>query len=395
MAIALLSLSLLTLVIWLGLWLANGSFWCIDREPLPPAPPDWPALLAVIPARNEADGIAATLRSLWEQDYPGDLHVVLVDDESDDGTAEIAREAAREYGQEVRLRIVSAPPRSPEWTGKVWAMHQGLRHGLPSNDSVTYVLFSDADITHGPGALRELVCRAEAGKCDLASFMVRLQCRTLPERLMIPAFVFFFRMLYPFRRINNPAHPLAGAAGGTMLVRRTALKRIGGLTAIQGELIDDCSLARAIKQGRHRLWVGLSETSASTRSYWHLREILQMIARTAYTQLGYSPLRLLGCILGLTLTFLAPPFLLLFASGWTAAIGGFVWLLMSLLYLPMIRFYRLSPLWAPLLPFTALLYLWATLFSAWNYHRGKGGQWKGRSQSPVGQGRGEREEGRG
>jgi hopene-associated glycosyltransferase HpnB len=208
--------------------------------------------------------------------------------------------------------------------------------------------------------------------------MVRLQCRTTAEKAMIPAFVFFFKLLYPFRRINAPADRTAGAAGGTMLVRREALERIGGLNRIQKELIDDCALARQIKEGGNRIWLGLSETSVSTRRYSRLSEILHVIARTAYTQLEYSPLRLLGCVLGLALAFLAPPLLLLTGGG-AALCGGLAWLLMSLLYLPMVRFYRQAPFWALLLPLTALLYTWATLLSAWRHHRGQGGQWKGRT----------------
>lgn len=376
----LLALALLVLSIWLGLWLAHAGFWRIEWEPVPAPPQTWPPVVAIIPARNEAVSIHATLQSLWNQDYPGDLRLVVVDDSSEDNTAEEARQAARDSGRQEDLCVLTAPPLPEGWAGKVWAMHQGVLSGPLPDDPAHYLLFSDADITHGPGALRELVCRAEAGPCDLVSFMVRLQCRSAAEKLMIPAFVFFFRMLYPFRRINNLSHPLAGAAGGTMLLRREVLERIGGLECIRQELIDDCALARAVKRGGHRIWLGLSESSCSSRSYDTLHEILQMIARTAYTQLRYSPLRLMACVLGLCLTFLAPPLLLL-AGGGASTIGGLSWLIMTLLYLPMVRFYRQTPLWALLLPLTALLYLWATLISAWRHHRGQGGYWKGRHQS--------------
>ncbi len=370
-------LAALTLLIWLALWLAHGGFWQIDREPVPTPPSKWPRVTVVIPARNEAAGIGDTLRSLWAQEYPHCLQIVVVDDHSEDGTAEIARQTARELGREANLQVLAAHPLPPGWTGKVWAMNQGVTRGLDAHDPACYVLFSDADISHGTGAVRELVCRAEAGDCDLVSFMVRLQCRSRAEKLMIPAFVFFFKMLYPFRRVNNSRNTLAGAAGGTMLARRSALERISGLAAIQNELIDDCALARAIKAGGHPIWLGLSDTSQSTRSYGSLSEITHVIARTAYTQLGYSPLRLLGCVLGLTLTFLAPPLLLL-AGGWAGVLGGMTWLLMSALYLPMLHFYRRSPLWAFALPLTAGFYLWATVLSALRHHRGQGGQWKGR-----------------
>lgn len=374
-------LLLLVLTIWVYLALAHSGFWCIDLSPVPSPPKDWPEVVAVIPARDEAEGIAETLRSLWTQDYRGRLRVVLVDDHSEDGMAEIARQTARAMGREEGLTIIEAETLPPGWTGKVWAMHQGVTRGISAEDAARYVLFSDADISHGVDAVRALVCRAEAGSIDLTSFMVRLHCGTSAERMMIPAFVFFFRMLYPFRLINNLQNPLAGAAGGTMLVRRTALERIGGLTSIRGELIDDCSLARQIKQGGHALYLGLSETSCSTRIYNNLSEIFHMIARTAYTQLNYSPIQLLGCVFGLALTFIAPLLLLLFGKGLPALFGGLAYLIMSLLYLPMVRFYRQSPFWVFLLPLTSLLYLSATLLSAYRYYRGKGGQWKGRSQS--------------
>lgn len=374
-------LGLLVVGIWIGLALVHAGFWRIERDLLPSEPRHWPAVTVIIPARDEAESIAQTLRSLWQQEYAGTLQIILVDDHSQDGTAEIAMRAACEAEQERSLHIVQAEALPPGWTGKVWAMQQGWRESLARRDASPYLLFSDADIAHGTHALQELVCRAEALQCDLVSFMVRLQCETAAERLMIPAFVFFFRLLYPFRRVNDPAHPLAGAAGGTMLVRREALVRIGGLESIRGELIDDCSLARQIKQGGHRIWLGLSDTSYSTRRYERLSEILHMIARTAYTQLRYSPLILLVCVFGLALTFLTPPGLVFAAHGYAALSGGVAWLLMSLLYLPMVRFYRRSPLWSLLLPLTALLYLSGTLLSAWRHYRGQGGQWKGRSQN--------------
>jgi hopene-associated glycosyltransferase HpnB len=376
-------LGLLALALWLALWLARAGFWRIDREPVPAPPAAWPAVTAVIPARNEAAVIGQTLRSLWGQGYSSGLRVVVVDDQSGDGTAEAALQAAWEMGREAELQVLAGEPVPAGWTGKVWAMQQGITRGVPLGDPAAYILFSDADIVHGRDALRELVCRAEAGPCDLVSFMVRLQCRSGAEKLMIPAFVFFFRLLYPFRRVNDPADPLAGAAGGTMLLRREALERIGGLACIRHELIDDCALAREVKRGGHRIWLGLSESSYSTRGYGTLREILDMIARTAYTQLGYSPLRLFGCVAGLSLAFLAPPLLMVLASGWARVLGGLAWGLMALLFLPMVRFYRQSPLWAPLLPLTALLYLWATVLSAWRFHRGRGGGWKGRRQATA------------
>lgn len=392
----LLLLGLLTLVIWLVLGLGWSQFWRIDHERVPSAPPEWPEVVAIIPARDEAECIEETLRSLWSQSYPGRLRIVLVDDNSQDGTAAAACQAAARVGREGSLTVVSGQPLPPGWTGKVWAMQQGLVHAgipgvgpsrgsepavIPAGQLTGYVLFSDADIVHGRDAVRELVCRAEADACDLVSLMVRLRCDTAAERLMIPAFVFFFKLLYPFRKVNDPRQALAGAAGGTMLVRRAALARIGGLECIRRELIDDCSLAREIKRGGHRIWLGMSESSTSSRGYGTLGEVQRMIARTAYTQLGYSPLILVGCVAGLGLAFLAPPLLTFMAGGAPALLGGLAWLIMSGLYLPMVRFYRQWPLWAALLPLTAALYLAATVMSAWRHHCGRGGQWKGRAQS--------------
>lgn len=383
------------------LWLAHGQFWRIDNTPLPLPPRHWPVVTVIIPARNEEAVIAQTLGSLWGQDYPFPLKIIVVNDHSTDRTAQVAIESALALGKIPLLQVLDADPLPSQWTGKVWAMHQGVTRVINKNhngnlnenlhtvlnenlsqqpETTHYILFSDADILHGAGAVRELVGRAEAGSYDLVSFMVRLQSQNAAERLMIPAFVFFFKMLYPFRWSNDPKNSLAAAAGGTMLLRHEALARLDNLACIRQELIDDCALARAVKRGGHSIWLGLSDSSYSTRHYENLGEILHMVARTAFTQLGYSPLRLLACLIGLLLTFLAPPFLLILARGWPAFIGGFVWMLMSLLYLPMLRFYRQSPLWACSLPLIALIYLWATVLSAWHHYRGQGGQWKGRSQ---------------
>lgn len=365
----LIALALVALLVWLGLWLGHAAFWRIEQEPTPPPPGAWPSVTAIIPARNEQEVLAESLQSLLAQDYPGELRIVVVDDHSDDSTAEVARQTG--------VTVLSARPLPERWAGKVWAMQQGFQEATRSARPPEYVLFCDADIAHGPGVVRALVARATAHECDLVSLMVRLQCRSLAERLMIPAFVFFFRMLYPFRRVNDPADRTAGAAGGTMLVRREALERIGGMEPIRGAVIDDCSLAREIKRGGHRIWLGMAADSRSLRGYGNLAGILNMVARSAYAQLGRSPLALIGCVLGLTVTFLVPP-LVLPAGGWAAAFGGAAWLIMALVYAPMVRFYRLCPLWAATLPAAATLYLYATLLSAWRHHRGRGAQWKGR-----------------
>jgi hopene-associated glycosyltransferase HpnB len=358
-----------------GLWLAHSRFWAVELPEDAPAPERWPSVVAVIPARNEAPVIGETIESLLAQRYPGPLRLLVVDDDSEDGTAAAARLASGDA-----VTVLAAPPLPPGWTGKVWAMSQGVE-AAGRTFPPEFVLFSDADIHHGEGVLRRLVARAQRDGLDMASLMVRLRCRSLAERLTIPAFVFFFRLLYPFRRVNDPRHPLAGAAGGTMLVRWSALDRIGGMGSIRGEIIDDCALAARVKAGGHGIRLDLSDSSFSTRGYGALREVMGMIARTAYTQLGYSPLRLLACTAGLALAFGAPPLLTLTADGPARILGGAAWLLMAALYAPMVRFYGLGLPWAPLLPVTAGIYLAATVQSAWRHHRGRGGQWKGRNQS--------------
>jgi hopene-associated glycosyltransferase HpnB len=369
----------LSLVGWLYLWLTPSTFWRLERDPVPPEPDEWPEVIAVIPARNEVEVIARTMASLWSQDYPRPLDIILVDDHSEDGTKEAALEVTQRLGRSLNFTLLQARTLPEDWAGKVWAMRRGVDY-LLKYFTPKYVLFGDADIEHGRRAVRDLVSRAEAQRLDLASFMVRLECHSPAERLMIPAFVFFFRLLYPFRRCNNPEDRLAGAAGGTMLVRTSALRRIGGMEAIKDQLIDDCALARAIKAGGHRIWLGLGDASRSTRGYGTMGEVIGMISRTAYTQLKHSPLLLVGCVLGMGLIFLTPPAATAFGTGATRLIGLAAWLLMAVLYLPIVRHYRQPTVSALLLPVTAGLYLWATILSAVRHYQGRGGGWKGRTR---------------
>ena len=373
---AALFLALLAVLIWAYLLFGHGFFWRVQPETLPAPPAQWPSVVAVVPARDEAASIAAAMESLLAQDYPGSFSVVLVDDHSGDGTADIARQAAAKAGTpEERLRIVSAPPLEPGWAGKLAAMAEGVRAANAAGAPELY-LFTDADIKHHHSNVTRLVTRLEGRGCDLVSLMVRLNCKSRAERFMIPAFVFFFAMLYPFAWANDPARRTAAAAGGCMLLRRSAYERIGGLASIKGELIDDCALARAVKREGRRIWIGLSTTTHSLRAYPRLADIWNMIARTAYTQLDYSPARLAGTVLGLGITFLAPPLLLF--TGAAPWLGLLAWAMMSAAYAPILRFYGLGRWRAPLLPLVALVYLAATIDSAWRHRRGKGGLWKGR-----------------
>jgi hopene-associated glycosyltransferase HpnB len=373
-------LAIVSLIIWLVLWLGHGGFWKTDVSPLPGLPNDWPNIVAVIPARNEAEGIGRAVGSLLTQDYKGSIRVVVVDDESNDGTATVAERTAIAAKAQDRLSIIGGSPTPPGWTGKMWAVSQGLAKAAEIDPSARYVLLTDGDITHGSRNVAHLVARAEGGALDLTSLMVRLRCEAFAERFLIPAFVFFFEMLYPFAWVNDRSKKTAGAAGGCMLVRRTALDRIGGIAAIKGALIDDCALAIALKRNGP-IWLGLTNDAHSLRIYGDMNEVWSMVARTAYTQLNYSPLMLAGTILGLIATFLLPPLLFVFGHGLGSLLGLAAWAIQIGCYIPILRFYGLSLWWAPLLPAVATIYLGATLDSALRHMRGKGGAWKGRFQA--------------
>ena len=461
MPTALLGIASISLIVWLYLALARGTFWRLrnfnddaaNHEP----PTNYPSVVAVVPARNEAAPIREAVTSLLHQNYPGEFSIIVVDDHSEDATAQQAHQAAIDLSAESRIEIRQAPPLPEGWTGKVWALNCGTAiSGCPptistslgatnisrmpaGNDSTaippTYYWFTDADILHAPDTLQRLVARAESNHLDLTSLMVLLQAKTLPERALIPAFLFFFLKLYPPRWTANPKAKTAGAAGGCILLRSKALQRIGGLAAIRSEVIDDCALAQAVKVAqplmavlrrppsrntqpslsdqpvlRHseaqrrsinekdfsallsqshevetpstgRIWMGLTRRSVSLRAYNSFAEIRDMIARTAFTQLRYSPALLLGTIAGMLLTYIAPVALLFAHNIRTQILAACAWTLMSLLYLPTLRFYSLSPLWAPLLPAVAAFYSYATLLSATRYYLGRGAQWKGRSQA--------------
>jgi len=371
------ALATLSLAIWLYLLLFRGFFW-LARLPAPVAPPArWPSVVAVVPARNEAAVVGEAVSSLLAQDYPGRFSVVLVDDHSEDGTAAIARAAAARAGKGDHLTVLGAQPLPKGWTGKLWALAEGVRQVEEQGEPPELFLFTDADIAHHPSNLAELVARLDAERRDLVSLMVKLRCRSWAERLMIPAFVFFFAMLYPFAWSNDPRRKTAAAAGGCVLLRRSAYRRIGGFAALSGALIDDCALAKAVKESGGAIWLGLTQRTRSLRPYPGIGDIWRMVARTAYAQLRYSPLLLLGTVLGLALTYLVPP-ALAFAGGAAGWLAVAAWAAMSLAYLPMVLFYGLSPLRAPLLPATAVVYLAATLDSARRYWQGAGGEWKGR-----------------
>ena len=378
-------LGIITLAIWLHLFFGRAWFWrvrSLDADRVPTKEPTkWPNVAVIVPARNEAETIAQVTTSLLLQNYPGQFSITLVDDHSTDATPEIARQAAAQRGAAQRVTILSASDLPPGWTGKLWALNEGVSSSAVAPQPPDFYWFTDADIAHAPDILKNLVARAEQSNLDLTSLMVLLQSKTFPERALIPAFLYFFLMLYPPGWIADEDLATAGAAGGCVLLKRSALERIGGLAAIRGEVIDDCALAKAVKSTGGRVWMGVTRKSTSLRAYNTFSEIRDLIARTAYTQLRYSPLLLAGTLLGMLLTY-AAPVVLLFAHDATArALGAAAWLLMTLSFLPTVRFYRLSWLWAPLLPLTALFYTYATWLSALRFWMGKGGQWKGRTQA--------------
>jgi hopene-associated glycosyltransferase HpnB len=379
------ALAALSLAIWIVLTFFRGAFWQLrqfDDDLVAPLPPKiWPRIAVILPARNEAETIARTLEALGAQQYPGELRIFVIDDHSEDETAAEAQRVARAGGLGDRVTILQAAALQPGWTGKLWAMQQGI--DASAAFVADYFWFTDADIVHAPGTLVRLVSRAEKEARDLVSLMVLLQAKTLPERLLIPPFLYFFLKLYPPRWIAQSKTRTAGAAGGCVLLRRSALERIGGLSAIRGEVIDDCTLARAVKRTGGATWMGLTRKSISLRAYDSFAEIRDLIARTAFTQLEYSPLLLFGTILGTFLTYIVPVVLVFHAEPMAWRVSFLAWALMTVTYLPTVRFYKLSALWALTLPVAAAFYSYATGLSAVRYWLGRGGQWKGRAQAPA------------
>jgi hopene-associated glycosyltransferase HpnB len=371
----------IALAVWLYLLLARGAFWrCSERDDWEVEElPAWPRVAAVVPARNEADCVGDSIGSLLAQDYRGGWTVILVDDDSNDGTAEIARRAANAAA---RLRVVRSRGLPAGWTGKLWAAKQGIEAAMALPQPPDYLLLTDADIVHAPASVSRLVAYAEAKHLVLTSLMVKLHCESFAERAAIPAFIFFFQMLYPFSCVNRPHSAVAAAAGGCMLVRFDALRKAGGIEVVRAALIDDCALAKALK-AHGPIWLGLTERVRSVRRYPALADIRHMVARSAYAQLRYSPLLLLATMAGMALTYLVPPLVAMFGSGAARWIGVGAWALMFVAFQPTLRFYRLSPLWGLALPVIALQYMLFTLDSAHQYVRGQGGSWKGRVQANV------------
>ncbi len=365
-------LAALSLAIWTYLLFLRGGFWKADQELGPAGTLDeWPAVVAVIPARAEAPTIGRAVNSLLAQDYPGELAIIVVDDGSGDGTAEAA-------GASERLRVIEGAALAEGWTGKLWAVSQGIAAAPPT---ATYLLLTDADIVHHPENLRQLVFKAESKRLDLVSLMVGLHCQSFWERRLIPAFVFFFQKLYPFPWVNDPARSTAAAAGGCMLVRRRALEAAGGVAAVRDRLIDDCALAGLLKV-HGPIWLGLSHETHSLRSYQRLSEIWNMVARTAFVQLDHSAVLLLGAVFGMGVLYLVPPIAaiagLLTGQTGLELLGAAAWAAMTAAYAPTLRLYGQRSAHTLWLPIVGLLYAMMTVSSALRHWRGRGGGWKGR-----------------
>ncbi|MFC8076133.1 glycosyltransferase [Streptomyces sp. NPDC057307] len=370
-----------SLAAWGFLLLGQGFFWRTDQR-LPPRadPSPWPSVAVVVPARDEAEMLPVSLPSLLAQDYPGRAEIFLVDDSSTDGTGALARELAERFGG-LPLTVLSPPEPEPGWTGKLWALRHGIE--LAREERPDYLLLTDADIAHEPDSLRELVAAARSNGLDMVSQMARLRVATAWERLIVPAFVYFFAQLYPFRRVNKPGARTAAAAGGCVLLRTETAERARIPDSIRQAVIDDVSMARAVRNAGGRIWLGLAERVDSVRPYPRLTDLWRMVARSAYAQLLHSPLLLVGTVAGLAVVYLAPPAGVYagLSGGDTAAglLGGAAWAVMAGTYVPVLRYYRQSLWLAPLLPFTALLYLLMTVDSAVRHYRGRGAAWKGRT----------------
>jgi hopene-associated glycosyltransferase HpnB len=368
-------LAVVTLVIWLYLLFGRGTFW--QAGPVLPVayPAATPSVAVVVPARDEAPIIEASLRSLLSQDNAGPFRVILTDDNSTDGTGRIARTIG-----DPRLTVITGAPRPAGWSGKLWAVSQGVAEA----GAAELVLLTDADIVHEPAHLSSLVCKIERRDLDLVSEMVKLKCDSRAERALVPAFVFFFQLLYPFEWVNDGLKATAAAAGGTILICRRALRRIGGIESIRGALIDDVALAAAVKKGG-MIWLGHSDLARSVRPYPTVGDVWRMIARTAFIQLHYSLSLLVLTTFGMALTWLLPPVLALFGHGTEFWCGLTTWLILSACYLPTLGRFGRSPRWAPFLPLVAAFYMAATIGSAANHYLGRGVAWKGRAyQGTVG-----------
>jgi hopene-associated glycosyltransferase HpnB len=358
--------ALLPLGVWLYLFFCHGEFWRSRPQLRPAAPAEFPDIDIIVPARDESETIGAAVASLLAQDYPGRFRVIVVDDNSSDDTGVLAGEAPN-------LQVIRLDSKPSGWSGKMWALSQGV-----AASSAPVLLFTDADIVHQPQHLGSLAAHLLSARLDLVSEMVHLNCTSMAERVLVPAFVYFFQMLYPFAKVNNPRSSVAAAAGGTVLIRRAALERIGGIEAIKHSLIDDVALAKAVKR-QGAIFLGHSGLAASVRRYPRFADLWRMISRTAFTQLRYSAWLLGLTLAGLSIVWLLPVWELAWGTGWHRLSGLAACLLAAASYQPTLGRYGRTPVWALALPLIALFYMAATLASAVGHWRGRGANWKNRA----------------
>jgi hopene-associated glycosyltransferase HpnB len=381
----LLAVAAISLAAWVYLVVFHGGFWITSRYnnlPAPASRPDWPEIVTVIPARDEAASIGDCIRSILSQPYAGQLSVVLVDDQSSDGTADLAKTAAVDIGAADRLTVITGRTPPAGWTGKLWALKQGLSRVEAREVAPTYVLLTDADIVYSGDVLPRLVMRAETQGLAMTSIMARLRCESFAERFLIPAFIFFFQMLYPFSWVARRDRATAAAAGGCILARWSALSEAGGIDAIRGSLIDDCAMGGLLK-ARGPVWLGFSKGVSSVRASDTFDDVGRMISRSAYAQLKYSPLLLAGTVVAMVIVYLAPVLIALAGGPVSQPLALISWALMAVAFQPTLRYYGRSPLWGLFLPAIAFAYLMYTMTSAYQYYMGRGGMWKGRAQANL------------
>ena len=362
----------ISLIIWLAIGLLPWQPWR-TREQLDTAPEkdltneiDLSEVTVLIPARNEADTIKTTLTSLQSQ--ADDLQIIVIDDESEDNTASVV--ASLEM---MNLKLIQGKPGEHGWSGKIWALEQGR-----NQVTTPYILLLDADIALSPGVIKTLLWKLKQEDRGMISLMAELRMQSLFEKLLMPAFIFFFKLLYPFQLSNQGKYGIAAAAGGCILIKSHVLDEIGGFAAIRGALIDDCSLAAAVQKSGYSTWIGLTHSATSLRPYENLASIWKMVARTAFTQLHHSVLLLCLCIVLMTLAFIVPVLTLISGSLAFQCISFFTLLLQFALFLPVLNYYRIHPVWTLSLPIAGFLYLLMTCDSAKKHIMGDGAEWKGR-----------------
>ena len=372
-------LSSISLMIWLYLALLHGNFWNPPSIKKAKKISKYPEITILIPARNEAKYIKNSLMSLLRQNYEGKYRAIVVDDSSSDATLEIVKGISKKNN---KIHVMQGKVLKEGWAGKVWAQYQGINFIKKKFPNSKYILFTDADIAHSPNNLKNLTIKAESESLDLVSLMVLLKANNFSEKILIPAFVFFFQKLYPFEWVNDPRRKIAAAAGGCMLVNYFTLKKSGGIEKIKNQIIDDCALARILKKNG-RIWLGITKETKSLRNYKKISEIWSMVTRSAYDQLNYSILLLIICAFGMFCTYMIPVIALSVGffdeNNYLFFTGLIAWFIMSYTYIPTLRNFNEKSFMATFLPIASIFYTLTTIDSARMHLWGSGGSWKDRS----------------